>query len=261
MKIDFVLTAGNINSHYTPLFKLIYKIWKSRFNLDCYLILVGSYIPDYLLDLKDYIILWKSIEGLNDIYVAQVIRILYPCLFENKNILITDLDIFPISKKYFIDSIKNYPNDYFISYTNRYINSKMLAICYNIANSNTWSDIFNIKNKTDIKKFLVSKYNNEYTGKKNCPGWYTDQKELYNYIKKWGKYENKFIAMNDKDLLFKRLNNRQVNKEKIVKNFDDTLKNLFNYTDIHAIKPYSKTKWYLNKMVAKITEEDNLNKL
>ena len=94
------MTAGNINGHYTKLFPLIYKIWKFRFDLDCFLILISDEIPKYILDNKNYIILWDNQE-MNDIYVAQVIRILYPALFPNKNILITDLDIFPVSKEYF----------------------------------------------------------------------------------------------------------------------------------------------------------------
>jgi hypothetical protein len=260
MRIDLVLTGGNINSHYTPLFKLIHKIWKSRFNLDCYLILISKYIPDYLLELKEYIILWDPIEGINDIYMAQVIRILYPCLFKNKNILITDLDIFPVSKNYFLDSIKDYSNDCFISYTDRYFNNKMLAICYNVANSTVWSKIFNIKNKTDINNFLINKYNKDYDGRKNCPGWYTDQTELYKHIKNWNECEDKFILLNDKKLNFKRLNNRQVNKEKIVKDFDNILNNLNYYTDIHAIKPYSKVGWYLKKITEKLVIQKNTKK-
>ena len=96
MKIDMVLTAGNLNHHYLQLFPLIHKVWKKRFNLDCYCILISKDIPDYLNDLKEYIILFKPIERLNDIYVAQVIRLLYPALFPDKTVLITDLDILPV---------------------------------------------------------------------------------------------------------------------------------------------------------------------
>ena len=248
MKIDLVLTAGNVNSHYTPLFKLIHKVWKYRFNLDCYLILISNEIPEYLIELKEYIILWEPIKDINDIYVAQVIRILYPSLFENKNVLITDLDIFPVSKEYFINSIKDIPDDNFISYTDRYFENKMIAICYNVANSKIWSEIFNIKNKDDIINFLKSNYNINYNGKKNCDGWYTDQKQLYDKIINWEKYKSKFTIFKDVDIKFKRLNNRQVNKVKIVGDFDNILKKIEIFTDIHAIKPYSKVGWYLRKI-------------
>lgn len=253
MKIDFVLTAGNINSHYTKLYPLIYKIWKERFNLDCYLILVADEIPDYLEELKNYIILWNPIENINNIYVAQVIRILYPALFKKNNILVTDLDIFPVSRKYFIDSIKDVDDNKFISYTNRYFKQKMVAICYNVAKSEVWSDIFGINTEDDIRKFLIENYNNEYNGRKNCPGWYTDQLKLYEYLNNWKKKENHLI-LKDKDLNFKRLNNRQVNKEYIVKKFKKVLDELELYSDIHAIKPYSKTGYYLRKITEKLTQ-------
>lgn len=253
MKIDFVLTAGNINSHYTKLYSLIYKIWKERFNLDCYLILVADEIPDYLEELKNYIILWKPIENINNIYVAQVIRILYPALFKNKNILVTDLDIFPVSRKYFIDSIKDVDDNKFISYTNRYFKQKMVAICYNVAKSEVWSDIFCINTEDDIRKFLIENYNNEYNGRKNCPGWYTDQLKLYEYLNNWKNKKNHLI-LKDKNLNFKRLNNRQVNKEHIIKNFKKVLDELELYSDIHAIKPYSKTGHYLRKITEKLTK-------
>jgi hypothetical protein len=253
MKIDFVLTAGNINSHYTKLYPLIYKIWKERFNLDCYLILVADEIPDYLEELKNYIILWNPIENINNIYVAQVIRILYPALFKKKNILVTDLDIFPVSRKYFIDSIKDVDDNKFISYTDRYFKQKMVAICYNVAKSEVWSDIFGINTEDDIRKFLIENYNNEYNGRKNCSGWYTDQLKLYEYLNNWKKKENHLI-LKDKDLNFKRLNNRQVNKEYIVKKFKKVLDELELYSDIHAIKPYSKTGYYLRKITEKLTQ-------
>ena len=253
MKIDFVLTAGNINSHYTKLYPLIYKIWKERFNLDCYLILVADEIPEYLEELKNYIILWNQIENINNIYVAKVIRILYPALFKNKNILVTDLDIFPVSRKYFIDSIKDVDDNKFISYTDRYFKQKMVAICYNVAKSEVWSDIFGINTEDDIRKFLIENYNNEYNGRKNCSGWYTDQLKLYEYLNNWKKKENHLI-LKDKDLNFKRLNNRQVNKEYIVKKFKKVLDELELYSDIHAIKPYSKTGYYLRKITEKLTQ-------
>lgn len=251
MKIDFVLTAGNINSHYTKLYPLISKIWKKRFNLDCYLILVAKEIPDYLEEFKKFIILWEPIKDINNIFVAQVIRILYPALFKNKNILITDLDILPVSKKYFIDSIKDIEDNKFVSYTDRYFKQKMVAICYNVAKSEIWSDIFGIYTEDDITKFLIENYNNEYTGRKNCPGWYTDQLKLFEYLNKW-KYKVNYLILKDKNLNFKRLKNRQVNKEYIVKNFKKVLDELDLYTDIHAIKPYSKTGSYLRKITEKL---------
>ena len=137
MKIDIVLTACNLVNKYISYYPIIYKVWKERFNLDCYLILISDEIPDILVKYKDYIILFPEFENINSAYISQVIRILYPALFENKNVLITDMDIIPISHHYFIESIKEYSNDNFITFTDRYAyrESPMYAICYNIANT------------------------------------------------------------------------------------------------------------------------------
>ena len=87
MKIDFVLTSCNENTYYLNLYPYVFKVWKQKFNLNLYLILISNEIPDNLLEYSKYIILFKPIENMNTCYIAQVIRILYPSLFENSNIL------------------------------------------------------------------------------------------------------------------------------------------------------------------------------
>jgi hypothetical protein len=248
MKIDLVLTAGNLSPHYTPLFPYIHKVWKHRFNLPCYMILISNHIPEYLNEYKDYIILWKPNTDMSDIYVAQVIRILYPALFDNKNVLITDLDIIPVSKDYFTKTIENYDENKFISYTDRYIDRNMLAVCYNVANSKIWKSLFNINNANDIEKLLLKWYNKQYTGRKNCPGWFTDQQKLYQITKNF----KDLIIFKDKDINFKRSDNRQRNKIEILKNFNDYLNNIDKFTDIHVIRPFNKNENYIKKMVNKL---------
>lgn len=249
MKIDFVLTAGNLNHHYLQLYPLIYKVWKRRFNLDCYLILIANEIPEYLLFLKEYIILFEPLENMSDIYISQVIRLLYPSLFPDKTILITDLDILPVNKDYFFKPLEFLHNDTFVTYTDRYKNQEMYAICYNVAKGLTFQKMFKVKTLEDIIKKLRDWYNVKYTGIKNCPGWYTDQKQLFIHFESYDGYK---ICLNDKRLGYKRLNNRARDKEYIIKNLKCILESIHIYSDIHCIKPYSRTKGILEKIVNKI---------
>jgi hypothetical protein len=255
MKIDFVLTAVNNNSYYYNLYPYVSKVWKERFNLDLICIFIGEEIPQILEKYKENIILFKPIENINPIYIAQLIRILYPALFENKNILITDMDIIPISKYYFLEHLKNINEDYFITYTDRYIKQKMYAICYNVANSNIWKKIFNINSINDIKNFLIKYYNKNYDGRKNCDGWYSDQKLLYKYLQ---NYE-KLIILNDKQLNYKRLDGKGSIKLKyILDNIDNIVNNIEDYSDFHILRNYHKYLYIINKIIDKII--DNLNK-
>lgn len=253
MKIDMVLTAGNLNHHYLQLFPLIHLVWKKRFNLDCFMVFVGNELPEYLKKLQDFIIIFKPLEGINDIFVAQVIRLLYPIMFPDKTVLITDLDIIPVKKSYFIHPIINFDEDSFVTYTNRYHKQKMYAICYNLAKGKIYGDLFNFKEDERNIQGIINKlkewYHPEYTGVKNCPGWYTDQKKLYEYFQNYNGFKE---ILKDEEINFKRLNNRAKDKEYIIKNFNQIYKELESYSDIHCIKPYSRTKKILIKFVKKL---------
>lgn len=256
MKIDFVLTSCNNNNSYLQMYPYIFKVWKKRMELDCYLILIMDKIPEFLIEYKDYIILFPPYNNINTVFIAQTIRILYPALFENKNILITDMDIIPISKKYFIDSIENYDdkNDIFISYTDRYLKQKMMAMCYNIAKSETWKKIFNINNTNDIKNILNEWYNINYNGEKNCDGWYCDQIKLYEYA-----INNKninLVILKDKNIGYKRLDKRKSIIDKLIVN-KNIMNEILDYSDIHISKRMWNCKAYnkiINDIVNKLIE-------
>lgn len=252
MKIDFVLTAGNFNHHYMQLFPLIHKVWKENFNLDCYLILVSTEIPDYLESLSKYIILFEPLENIHTVYIAQVIRILYPALFPDKTILITDLDILPGKKDYFLKPIEFLHSDTFVTYTDRYVHQEMCAICYNVAKGKIFGKMFDINTLEDIKNKLIEWYDKGYFGRKNCPGWYTDQKKLFEYF---NKYDGLKIILEDNKIGFKRSHNRNHDKRRILNDFDDFLENIKTYSDIHCLKPYSKTNYYLKIIVDKLIEK------
>ena len=235
MLIDFVLTACNNNPKYLNLYPYVYQVWKKKFNLDCYLILIDDKIPEVLNEYKDYIVLFKPIENINTAYIAQTIRILYPCLFEDKNILITDVDILPISKKYFIDSIIPYDNNNFICYTQREQKRKMIPICYNLANSRIWKEIFNINSINDVKQALINWYDGNYTGIKNSQGWFTDQKKLFEKVYNWGKSDTNLIILQDKNIGYKRLDKRKKSLVYVLNNKDLVLNDIKEekYNDFH----------------------------
>ena len=245
MKIDLVLTACNRNDHYLHLYPLVVKVWKERFNLDCHLILISDTIPEFLEKYTGLITLFPPFDEIHSASIAQVIRILYPCLYENINILITDVDIFPISKKYFIESVSNYPDDVFITYRDAYLKQAMFSTCYNLANSNTWREIFNVHNIEDIKNLLRTWYNPLYDGRKNCEGWFTEQLKLYQYLMPF----DKLVILKDKDMNYNRLDKRH--KHYIVNNMEKVKEDLAQnvYSDFHCIKPYSKHQGKINKFI------------
>ena len=188
-------------------------------------------------------------------FQSQCIRLLYPALFKNMNIIISDADIVPAKKEYFVDSVKDYSDDKFITYRDAYIPQKMYGICYNLANSKTWSELFSINDENDIRCTLQKWYTPLYNGKKNCAGWFTDQEMMFKYLQNWSNKDN-HVILKDNDLKFNRLDKRHRNFISSI--HKDLIYNIENkiYTDFHFIRPYNKFKNKLLKITNMINKSN-----
>lgn len=243
MKIDICLTATNTKSIYLNQIPNFIKVWL-LLGVQPRIILVHHEIPEKFKEYEPYIILFDPVkyqlEGLQTAYIAQNIRNLYPALFlPDKTVMISDIDIMPISRAFFIDNIKSMPDSAFINYR-RY--NGQLNICYNVALSSTWSTIFGIKTIEDVVHQLQISYNGNYNSNKNCPGWFSDQEILTKKVTAFQKLNPTQVIFFDKlGLKIHRLDKRD-RKEILIKK-QDIIKNIGTYTDFHMT---SKNQRYID---------------
>jgi len=243
MKIDLALVACDLNTNYIHFLPLVLKTWKDTVGIDVKLILISEFLPENLIDYKNNIILFKPIENIPTAFQAQCIRILYPCILNN-NIILSDMDLIPLNKTYYIDNIKKYKEDSFIVYRNVLEDMKQYPICFCVANSKIWKEVFNINTEEDIIFVLEQLYSqipeNDY--KISNPyslGWAMDQLELFYRVNKWNK---NIIKLNDEETAFNRLDRSDIeyiinNKELIKNNINNGI-----YSDFHLPKPFYKYK-------------------
>ena len=175
MKFTDVLTAVNMNPVYYRFVPFFIKAWKKLFpDINIHIVVIADELIDELKPYSNYIKLFKPIENVSTAFTAQTIRILYPALLTDAKggILITDMDMIPMGKKYYTEQIKDIDNDKFVCYRPlSCVGEKEMVICYNIAHSNIWSEIFNIKNENDIINTLNSiTSNNIYEDKHGGAG-------------------------------------------------------------------------------------------
>ena len=115
MKIDCVLTACNNNSLYLDFLPMLHSVYNNM-NITIKFILVMDEIPQNLLEYEKDIILFKPIQQISDTFQSQVIRLLYPALLPYKNyVMITDMDMMPLNKEYFVNKISNFDENKFIN--------------------------------------------------------------------------------------------------------------------------------------------------
>ena len=230
MKIDKVILASNNNKEYLDFWPIVSEAW-ARMDIEPVLIYTGK----EKINLDGNVINFY-IDGLDPVFVAQNIRILAPALFQDKNSITSDIDDLPLSKKYFVDNVKDIPSHMFVIYRWGFITETMVPICWTLANGKVWKEIFNIKSESDIVNKLINWYPINY--KKGNQNWYTDQLMLKKYISKFDKkYPNRVIYFDDQTLHFNRIDRAET---------DSVLFNLqskkVEYTDYHMPIPYKQFK-------------------
>jgi hypothetical protein len=241
MKVTKVLVSCD-NESYAQMFPLVKEAWQRVCSYECIVVYVGNELPPILKKEQEKnnssVFLFKPVEGVHSTFQTQCIRLLWPCLMENETVLISDMDIAPLSKGHFVDLLLDYSEDQFITYTDRYKKQKMFAMCYNVAHCKKWKEIFCVSNEDEIKEKLKNWYSsvNSYDGKKNCVGWYTDQIQLYNHV--INREDVKILT--DNETGFNRLDKKD--KHELLGSLGLKKQEVQQglYTDFHFIRPYKK---------------------
>ena len=235
------IVSCDLNMNYLSFFPIVHLLWNKLIKIPVKLILISETIPNFLNKYKKDIILFNPIKNINTAFQAQCIRLLYPCLFNNKIIIISDIDILPLSKSFFEYKCE----DKFIVMRDAYQKQQMFGICHNMAMSSTWKDIFKINDLNDVITTLNNWYNIDYKKNKSNKHWYTDQKKLFEYVNSY----NKVIILKDKITGYKSFDLKRVdNLVLFLENKNHIINNLNLYTNIHCNKPY----YYIVKELLKL---------
>jgi hypothetical protein len=239
MKLKYCLVACDLNDNYLRYYPFVKKYWKDVVNIDTILVLISNHVPDYLLEYKNDIILYKPIKNIPTAFQAQCIRILYPSLINTEEtIIISDMDLIPLNKMYYTDNISLYNNS-FVVYRNVIPEYKQYPICFCCASPYTWREIFDIHSIDDITETLINWYKDINDYQISSPysiGWACDQIKLYEYVNKWDK---SIIKLYDDITGFKRLDRLDIND---IKNNTDLYKKRMNegyYSDFHLPRDFA----------------------
>ena len=196
---NLALTTCNNNEKYYKWIKYIIPFWHNL-NFDLIIYFYADNIPPCLHKYKKYIVL---VEPPNDLYipsVCQISRLYLPILHKNYDkVLITDIDLIPISKKYF-NKINTITNDKFIVMRKK---ENEYFMPFNAANYKLWAELTNLNENItleQINKHLITIFNNNKKDNK-IPikvSWGLDQLLLAKYCKK---------LPNDKKVIWTNLDN------------------------------------------------------
>ena len=251
---------------YLDFFPIVNRSWKDLCGIRCLMILVANELPAKLEAFKDDIILFPPIPGVSDILISQMVRLLYTCLFtETSNaIIVSDMDLIPMNKSFYIDSATNVPEDHFLVYRDACFEENQIAICFNAATREVWKQVWRnfgvkIESLEDIQNYLKTVAGQTvYDGRPGQPGWTTDQLLLYQMIFKFKDDTSRVTILNDKITKHMRLD--RIYTHQLVANKEFVLQQVNQgfYSDYHMQRPWNNYKFIILYFVKDLLSRDSL---
>lgn len=238
MKVGTILVATDTNPLYCDFIPNFVVAWTKLIpEADICIVMIATEIPARFQEYARYIHLLPPIPGIHTAFHAQCVRLLAPRhIARNEGVLITDMDMLPMNRSYYVDSIASASPDAFIVYRDVCL-PKEISMCYNIAHPHTWRAMFGTES---IESTLRAWYAPaKYSGVHGGSGWETDQVIL---VAKFNAWSGEKIILNDTVTKFARLDrvadprvfqNQGLLQEWIQRNA---------FADYHCLRPYSAHK-------------------
>jgi hypothetical protein len=233
MKIDYCLVGSDSNPFYLDFWPVISNVWKNKFNVTPVLGLICDEDSDLYDDGNGLVKKFKPGNCFSIENQAQLVR-LYLSKYLNGNCIISDIDMIPLSKQYFIDDLKKYTEDELIVMSSHHPQTNGInqyPMCYVAGHSHVLNKIF--KTELTWSDFLCLIPDH---------GWYTDQVFLYESIQKYGLENVKFPL--------RGFGNDRV--DRVGWGYDENLLKKGFYVDSHLLRPYQEYKTQIDKLISLI---------
>jgi hypothetical protein len=225
-QITRVIIGCDTNPTYIQFWPLVARAWKQIVGIQPTLILIAE--DEFPIDTTvGDVIRFKPIPGIATSFQAQVIRLLGATYFEHEVCLITDMDMIPCCRSYFLDSVKRVPDDCYIVYRNGH-DAGRFPMCYNAAKGSVCKEVFGISGTQDIRDKIIQWAELGW-------GWSTDElvltKEVMNYYHRTGKvaFLNHGVNKRIDRMSHQETGHLEYNKRALKKG---------EYIDFHLLRPF-----------------------
>lgn len=227
LKIDRVILGCDANPMYLEFWPMVAKTWKEIVGIQPTLALIAS--SDVKIDesLGD-VIRFEPIAGIPTAFQAQIIRLLLPIYFPNEVCIISDMDMIPLQRDFFVHNLAPVALDNFVIFNDggKWIQGyPEYLMCYVAGLGKTFGEIFNIFSTEQVPKRIQEWYDLNQ-------GWTSDQRILYSSVNNWD--QTRIIKLGYDEP--RRIDRAYWRYDK------NLLKKRNYYVDSHLLRPYSTYK-------------------
>lgn len=245
MKIDNAIVSSNNNPTYLDFWPFVANAWK-KIGISpvlVYLYLRGEENKITELEKWGKVLALPLLGSWDVVNQAQTSRLYAATKIEGVN-LISDVDMLPISEKYFKSSVAEIGEEFLVSYTadvidkGFYLRNPQYPMCYLAARNSTFKEIIGDYN---WEEFIISFM-------KERMGYGSDQRIFYKRLMNWKDNTSRFIKLKrgwEEGRAFNRL-------DKIKWQWEETELENGEIFDCHMPRPYSQNRGLLDPLFTKL---------
>lgn len=179
MELKYAVVSSNSNPEYLDFWPYVAKAWKSLIGLEPVLLYIDEKEPPSWIYDHGKVYYFESIKEWDIVQQSQCIRFWGARILDSP-FIISDMDMLPISKEYYINGVKNAENNQIVSYSSDvikyrwYKTNPQYPMCYLAGDPSSFIKALDLVDN-DYKNFFIRlKSMNLRTG--------TDQKFFYNCV-------------------------------------------------------------------------------
>jgi hypothetical protein len=240
MKIQKAIMSVDDNPLYSDFWLPVSKVWKKRFDIEPVLIYFGSKELD---NSHGEVIYVKPIEGVPLYLQTQWARFWYTSLEPDTTFVVSDIDMFPISKKYFVKQIADINGDKYVHLNG---DVRPICVCYHVARGETFKRVLNLAGT--FQQSLAELYQFDgnmasITSHMGFPQWGLDEAYSTKKIFEYGEKDDLVFLSRYSHPAWARIDRSSWGYSA------DILREEEHYIDSHSLRPYSLYKPQIDKLV------------
>ena len=234
----YAILSCDSNKEYLDFWEPVSKLWKLKIGITPVLV----YVSDVDIQLScEYgeVVRVSPVPGMSIVTQSQLARYWYPINKPNDVCIISDIDMLPLSRYYFLDMLKDMDENSWI-HLNDCFDGRHMSTCYHVAKGSLLSDVWQIHSDWSIFiSDVISRFGKKPDG---AVEWWCDELWATSMIH---KYNNKSIF----NFLKRDLgqNGHRIDRPEFV--FDESLLANDFYYDAHCPRPYAAYKNVIDSIV------------
>ena len=182
-KIEKVVMSCDSNPLYLDFWPIVSQVWKQKFGIEPILLFFGDKTSHKLSEEFGKVVEFPILPDVPIHLQTLWARYWYTQTEPETVFTVSDIDMVPLSKFYFVEQIKNLPSDSYAHINPDPLINSPLSTCYHIAKGKVFKDILSLDDKWDQSvRFLHNLKIGSDLGN-GCKDWFADERYVGSKIR------------------------------------------------------------------------------